>query len=184
MYVCMRVCMYVCMYVCLFVCLFVCIYIYMCVCLCVRACAYACRQRHRQRRQQPQRHNKTSVRIDATPSAERSRMATAKQTKRNYTLRRSTVTILHHSRKTPPTHDGNTHAKHNTTPSLALPPCNVDVWRGGAELFPFVEIHLGAFSSNITMGVCEGDRGGQPRLSQLMIAKWCRIDSVNSYPMQ
>ena len=147
-------------------------------------CAHACGQRQRQRRQQQRQHNKTRACIGATPSAKRLRMTTAKQTKKNYTLRRSTETILHHLRRTPPTHDSNTHAKYDATPSLALPPCNVDVWRGGAELFPFVEIHLGAFSSNITMGVCEGDRGGQPRLSQLMIAKWCRIVSVNSYPMQ
>ena len=55
------------------------IYIYIYICVCVRACAHACRQRQRQRRQQHQQHNKTRVRIDAPPSAEPSRMTTAKQ---------------------------------------------------------------------------------------------------------
>ena len=118
--------MRVCMYVYIYVYIYIYIYIYIRVC----ACAYACGQRQ----QRQQQHNKTSMRIDAPPSAERSRMTSVKQAQNN-TLRRSTETILHHLRRTPPTHDSNTHATYNTTPSLALPPCNVDVWRGGAELF-------------------------------------------------
>ena len=169
--------MYVCMYVCMYVYIYICVCVCACVCVCMQTATPTTTTTTPTTQQNERAHRRT-------PSSRTIANDNCWQANKKCTLRRSTETILHHLRRTPPTHDSNTHAKYDATPSLALPPCNVDVWRGGAELFPFVEINLGAFSSNITMGVCEGDRGGQPRLSQLMIAKWCRIVSVNSYPMQ
>jgi len=97
--------------------------------------------------------------------------------------RRLTETILHHLRNTMTAHCDHPPTLPATPPSLALPRFNVGGRIGGAELFPFAQNHPDTFSANIKTGVREGGHKQMPQVHQIMDAKWCRVVSVNSYPM-